>query len=119
MKDSAVDFGLAPDLGAHFARDELELEQVGISYQHLAPGAAQPFAHRHESHEEVYVVVGGSGRMQLDDETIDVARLDAVRVAAGTTRAFAAGPDGLEWLVLGPHGPDPFESLPAPFAGSG
>ena len=60
VKDSAVDFGLSPGLEARFARSDLGCEQTGLSYQRLAPGAGHPFAHRHVSHEELYVVVGGA-----------------------------------------------------------
>ena len=47
------------------------------------------------------MVIGGSGRMKLDDEIIDIARLDAIRVAPDVTRTFEAGPDGLELLAVG------------------
>jgi hypothetical protein len=33
----------------------------------------------------------------------EVRRLDAVRIVPGSTRAFEAGPDGLEFLALGTH----------------
>jgi hypothetical protein len=46
-------------------------------------------------------VVGGSGRVKLDDEVLEVGPLDAVRVARETARAFEAGPDGLELLAVG------------------
>lgn len=39
--------------------------------------------------------------MKLDDEVIEVAAFDAVRVAPEVTRAFEAGPDGLEVLAVG------------------
>jgi quercetin dioxygenase-like cupin family protein len=51
------------------------------------------------------VVVGGSGRVRLDDEVRDIARWDIVRVAPEVVRAFEAGPDGLELIAIG--GPKP------------
>jgi len=113
LEDSAVAFGLAPDLEARFARDALECEQTGLSYQRLAPDARMQFAHRHGADEEVYFVLSGSGSVRLDDDVVAVGRWDAVRVAPGTVRAFAAGPDGLELLAFGTHRPDD-EMLPAP-----
>ncbi len=62
-----------------------------------------PFTHRHVDAEEIYVVLGGSGRAKLDGELVDVGPLDAIRVAPRTARAFEAGPDGLEFLAFGPH----------------
>jgi mannose-6-phosphate isomerase-like protein (cupin superfamily) len=101
VEDSAQGFGLAPDLEARFAREPLECEQMGFSYQRLAPGFRVPFGHKHNTQEEVYVIVGGGGRVKLDDEVHDVRQWDAVRVAPGTMRNFEAGPQGLEFIVFG------------------
>jgi mannose-6-phosphate isomerase-like protein (cupin superfamily) len=49
----------------------------------------------------VFVVVGGSGRMKLDDEIVEVKKWDVVRVPPGTWRGYEAGPEGLELLVFG------------------
>jgi mannose-6-phosphate isomerase-like protein (cupin superfamily) len=101
VEDQAPGHGLAPNLEGRFARQTLELEQSGLSYQRLAPGFRVPFGHRHERQEEIYVVVGGGGRVKLDDEVRDVKAWDAVRVPPGTWRAFEAGPDGIELLAFG------------------
>ena len=101
--DSAVRFGLSELGEAHFPREELGAESTGLSYQVLKPGKRQAFGHRHDEAEEVYVVLSGSGRVRLDDEVVDVARLDAIRVEPRVTRAFEAGPDGLEWVAFGAH----------------
>ena len=37
IEDSAVTFGFSPDLESHFAREALETERLGLSYQRLAP----------------------------------------------------------------------------------
>jgi len=47
------------------------------------------------------VIVRGDGRMKLDDEVIEVERLDAIRVSPQVTRAFEAGDEGLEVLAFG------------------
>jgi mannose-6-phosphate isomerase-like protein (cupin superfamily) len=101
IEDSATQFGYAPDLEAHFAKDALELEHSGISYQRLAPGFRIPFGHKHPGQEEVYVIVSGSGRVKLDDEVVEVKPWDAVRVAKDTMRDFEAGPDGMELIAFG------------------
>lgn len=72
-----------------------------MSLLHVKPGKRQGFAHRHEDAEEVYVVVGGSGRMKLDDDIIELEPLDAIRVAPQVTRQFEGGPDGLDVLAVG------------------
>jgi mannose-6-phosphate isomerase-like protein (cupin superfamily) len=102
VKDSAPEFGFEEKQEAHFAQKELEAESIGFAYEVVKPGKRQAFAHRHENAEEVYVVVGGSGRMKLDDDVKEVSRLDAIRVAPGVLRTFEAGDDGLELVVFGP-----------------
>ena len=103
IEDMAPKFGLAPNLEARFARNELECERTGLSYQRLAPNTRGSFAHRHSQDEEIYVVLAGTGRMRVGEETIEIAALDAIRVAPATLRAFAAGPEGLELLAFGTH----------------
>lgn len=48
-------------------------------------------------------MLSGSGRVKLDDEIVAIEALDAIRVAPAVTRAFEAGPDGLELLAVGPR----------------
>jgi uncharacterized cupin superfamily protein len=103
VDDSAPKFGYAEVQEARFAKDELEAEQTGVSYQRVKPGKRQAFAHRHERAEEVYVVLGGSGQAKLEDQIVELRALDAIRVAPGVTRAFQAGADGLELLAFGPR----------------
>jgi mannose-6-phosphate isomerase-like protein (cupin superfamily) len=103
VKDSAPEFGMGDLQEARFAKDDLDAADTGVSHHRLKPGKRQPFGHRHDEAEEVYVVLGGDGRLKLDDEIIDVATLDAIRVAPGVMRAFEAGPGGIEVLAVGPR----------------
>ncbi len=103
IEDSAVAFGYAPAMEARFAREALDCERTGLSYQRLAPDATGPFGHVHGEDEEIYVVLSGTGQAKLGDEIVDLKPLDAVRVAPGTPRGFAAGPEGLELLAFGEH----------------
>lgn len=101
VKDSAPEFGMEDVQEARFAKKDLEAERTGVSHHRLKPNQRTPFGHRHEEAEEVYVVIGGSGRMKLDDEIIEVERLDAIRVAPEVVRAFEAGPGGIEVMAMG------------------
>ena len=102
-KDSAPQFGLEEMGEAHFPREELGAQATGISYQVLKPGKRQSFGHVHEQAEEIYVVLAGSGRVRLDDEIVEIGALDAIRVEPSVKRAFEAGPEGLQWMAVGPH----------------
>ena len=101
VEDSAPKFGMSNVLEARFAREDLGLERSGVSYQRLQPGARLPFGHKHTEQEELYVVVGGSGRIKLDEEILDLRQWDAVRIPAGTMRSLEAGSEGLEVVEFG------------------
>lgn len=103
VKDSAPEFGLGDNQEARFAKNDLDAEDTGVSHHRLKAGKRQPFGHKHEEAEEVYVVMAGSGRINLDGDVVEVETLDAIRVSPGVTRAFEAGPDGLEVLAVGPR----------------
>ncbi len=60
-----------------------------------------PFGHRHREQEEAYVVVACSGRAKLDDELVELAEWDVLRVAPSVVRSFEAGPDGLDLICIG------------------
>jgi mannose-6-phosphate isomerase-like protein (cupin superfamily) len=94
-------FGLAPNMEARFARNPMQLAGGGFSYQKLAPNFRAPAAHRHRTQEEVYLVVGGGGRVKIEDEFRDLRQWDAIRFAPSVARGFEAGPDGLELVAIG------------------
>jgi quercetin dioxygenase-like cupin family protein len=101
VKDSAAEIGSGETMEARFATGDLDAERTGVSHHRLKPGKRQPFGHKHDQAEEIYVVLGGSGRMKLDDEVIELEPLDAIRVAPNVVRAFEAGPGGIEVLAVG------------------
>lgn len=103
VEDMAAKSGFGELGEARFAREDLDATDTGLSHQRLNPGKRQGFGHRHNEAEEIYLVLAGSGRVKLDDEIVEIKRLDAIRVSPKTTRAFEAGPDGLEIVAFGPH----------------
>jgi len=100
-EDLGSNFDGAPGLEFRAATKALELERSGLTYQRVPPDYRFPYGHTHETQEEVYVVVGGSGRMAIDDEVIELRQWDAVRVPPGSWRGYEAGSEGLELLVIG------------------
>jgi len=101
VEDIGSRFDGAPDLEFRAATLPLGLEKSALSYQRIPPGYRFPYGHTHTTQEEVYVVVRGSGRMKVDEEIVELAQWDAVRVPRGTWRGYEAGPEGLELLVVG------------------
>ncbi len=100
--------GRTEGVEGRFGREHLGARDLGVSHWRYAPGQ-RLFSHRHREQEEAYIVLSGSGRVRLDEEVRDVGRYDVVRVGPGVVRAFEAGPDGLELVVVGgpkADGPD-------------
>jgi quercetin dioxygenase-like cupin family protein len=95
----------APGIEGRFARKHLDSRDLGVSIFRYAANLRSPMAHSHREQEEAYVVVAGSGRVLLDDETHDLHQWDVVRVAPEVVRAFEAGPEGLDIIAVG--GPKP------------
>lgn len=112
VKDSAPEFGMEDVQEARFARDALDAEKTGLTHLRLKPDQRMPFGHKHDKAEEVYVVISGAGRLKLDDEIIEVERLDAIRVSPEVIRAFDAGPDGIEVLAVGARHDGDGETIP-------
>ena len=104
VDDQGPNFGFEGKIEARMARVPLELEQSGVSLLGLAPNFRIPFAHRHKTQEEVYVLIRGSVRVKVEDEIVELKPYDAIRVHKDTTRGFEAGPEGAEMIVVGaPH----------------
>jgi mannose-6-phosphate isomerase-like protein (cupin superfamily) len=105
VEDVAPANGFGDRWQARGARTALGARQTGVMHFRLQAGKRSPFMHRHAAAEEIYVILGGTGRMKLDDEIVDVRPLDAIRVDPEVARAFEAGSDGLEFLAVGPRHP--------------
>ena len=97
--------GRVEGLEGRFARAHLASRDLGVSHFRYAPNLRSTMGHRHGEQEEAYIVVAGSGQVMLDDEIRELSQWDVVRVSPPVTRAFAAGPDGMDVIAIG--GPKP------------
>jgi quercetin dioxygenase-like cupin family protein len=100
------------DMEARFARKHLDSRELGVSYFRYRAGFRAATGHRHREQEEADVVVGGSGRIKLDDEVVELRRWDVVRVAPEVVRAFEGGPEGLELVAIGGSKPEGGDGVP-------
>jgi mannose-6-phosphate isomerase-like protein (cupin superfamily) len=101
IEDQAQKFGLSPNLEFRVPGDELNAENSAISYLRVAPNFRLPFGHTHKEQEEVYVLLSGSARLKLDDEVLELAPWDVVRIPKETVRNVEGGPEGAELLLIG------------------
>lgn len=106
-------YGLQDVGEARYVCEQLAAKQVGLTHYRLLPNRRQGWAHRHSVVEETYVTLNGSGRILVDEQSIDLAPLVAVRVAPASARELEAGPDGLEVLAFGSHSPGDGEMVAA------
>jgi mannose-6-phosphate isomerase-like protein (cupin superfamily) len=113
VENQAPKFDMPDEMQARFARSAVEGETLGLSLFMLAPNFRIPFGHKHEGQEEVYVVVRGSGRSKVEDEIVELAEWDAIRIDRDTMRNIEAGPEGIEYLAFG-AGEDPLDAEMAP-----
>ena len=105
VEDSAAERGQG-GIEARFGRKHMDSDHLGVSYFRYESGFRVPFGHSHREQEEAYVVIGGSGRMRLGDEIVELQQWDLVRVAPEVVRGFEGGPDGLELLAIGADRPE-------------
>jgi quercetin dioxygenase-like cupin family protein len=80
---------------------QLEARSLGSRLWRLRPGQAST-RHRHFATEEVYVVLGGRGRIRVDEEVLELSPLDALLVEPESVRqVFNDTDEDALWLVFG------------------
>jgi mannose-6-phosphate isomerase-like protein (cupin superfamily) len=108
VDDAAPKFGMPSEMQARFARTPLGGKTLGLSLFKLEPNFRIPFGHKHLEQEEVYVIVRGSARVNVDGTVVDVGEWDAIRFDKNTMHDVEAGPAGVEYIAFG-AGDDPRE----------
>lgn len=84
------------------ARDEIGASSFGLAVVELAPGSD---AHPHHDHpggqEEVYVVLRGSGTIDIEGERVPLDPETIVRVGPEAKRSIEPGPEGMRLIAIG------------------
>ena len=106
MAYSVVDVNDLPGEGpggvVRKVRKALDARAFGFNYFELPPGAqGREHDHAHDGHEEVYVVVRGSGVMRVDGDDVPLKPGVFVRVDPETTRMPVAGDEGVAFVTFG------------------
>jgi len=76
----------------------LRRDSLSAGIYHLSSG--EPDRQRPHSEDEVYYVLGGEGRVEIDGEVSDVRPGSIVFVAKDVSHRFLDYPEGLTLLVL-------------------
>jgi mannose-6-phosphate isomerase-like protein (cupin superfamily) len=102
MNYSAIDLGdfdnlmefsfLHPKLkqevkGKVFIGEILKATGTEISFQILPPNTDIPFLHQHKNHEEIYIILKGTGQFQVDGNIFNIKEGSVIRVAPDGKRS--------------------------------
>ncbi len=80
---------------------QLEATQLNARLWRIEPGQAST-KHRHQSQEELYVLLEGSGRMRIGDEVLTLEPRASLVVDPDTVRQLFNDTDADQlWLVMG------------------
>lgn len=82
---------LAPGVeipGKVFTGGDLRTTGAEMSFQRFGPGAETGFLHTHKTHEELYIIVEGEGRFQVDGEIFAIGEGSVIRVSPDGRRAL-------------------------------
>jgi mannose-6-phosphate isomerase-like protein (cupin superfamily) len=87
----------------HRARAELGVEAFGMQVIDMPPNLTGYPEHDHaeSGQEEVFVVLRGSGEIEVDGERVPVDPETIVRVGPAAKRKLLPGDDGMRVLALG------------------
>jgi len=83
----------------YVVKDNTTLKNLIVSSTRLNPNKSTS-GHKHEGQEEVYMFLGGSGTMELDDETINVFPGDTVLIKDGVFHRVHAGDEELYFVCV-------------------
>ncbi|MEA2423844.1 MAG: hypothetical protein QOH13_254, partial [Thermoleophilaceae bacterium] len=85
------------------ARAALGVQSFGLQVLDLPPNLEQYPEHDHaeDGQEEVYVVLRGSGDIEIDGERHPLDSESLVSIQAGTKRKLWPGPDGMRVVAIG------------------
>ena len=75
--------------------DKLNLTGAEISVNVLPAGASVPFVHSHKQNEEIYGILEGAGKAEIDGQTVELSAGDWVRISPSAKRRFFAAENSL------------------------
>lgn len=114
---TAVDLGKLSDLSGYslehpklkrtiegkvFLKDVTNATGTQISFMTLPPEKSLDYFHTHQQNEETYIVLGGNGKFQVDNDCFDIREGSVVRVATNGKRSLCntSPTDQLVYMVI-------------------
>jgi mannose-6-phosphate isomerase-like protein (cupin superfamily) len=96
------------------ARAALNVESFGIQVLDLPPNLERYPEHDHsnDGQEEVYIVLSGSGEIEIDGERHPIDPQTLVSLKAGTRRKLWPGDEGMRVVAIGGKPGSVYEKVP-------
>ncbi|MFB6300826.1 MAG: cupin domain-containing protein [Halobacteriales archaeon] len=86
----------------HFLRNPLECEELGLTVVDCPPEwTGKSHDHADDGQEEVYYLVDGEATITVEDESVELASGDALRVAPEATRQIENGDGESQFVIVG------------------
>ena len=73
--------------------DLLGLTGAEVSVNTIPAGGSVPFVHAHKANEEIYFILSGKGKVEIDGQSVDLVEVDWLRIAPEGRRRIFASPD--------------------------
>ena len=81
--------------------DKLGLTGAEVSINRLPQGGSVPFVHSHKKNEEIYCILEGKGRAEIDGESVELKAGDWLRISPnGKRQFFAASDSGISYICI-------------------
>ena len=81
--------------------DHLGLTGAEVSINTIPSGGSVPFVHWHRKNEEIYGILSGSGRFEVDGESVPLKAGDWIRIAPqGKRRIFASEDSAISFVCI-------------------
>jgi uncharacterized cupin superfamily protein len=86
----------------HFLRDPLDAEKLGLTVVDCEPGwTGMEYDHAEKDHEEIYYLTEGEATVVVEDEAVEMAAGDALRVSPDGTRRIENGDTASTFVLAG------------------
>ena len=81
--------------------EKLGLTGAEVSINRLPEGGSVPFVHSHKKNEEIYCILEGKGRAEIDGEAVELKAGDWLRISPNAKRQFFAASDsGISYICI-------------------
>lgn len=100
MKNFSI-VSVSQDASRTELHDKLGLTGAEVSINTIPAGGSVPFVHWHKKNEEIYGIISGSGRFEVDGESLPLKEGDWIRIAPqGKRRIFASEESAISFVCI-------------------